>query len=207
MKEEVLATVLDDILKELAESNDSLKSLQSAMQSTQEKVAAFEQKLNDQQVIAPPADTRAINDITRAAAYNIRKDLSGQLTAFRKENSNSNALIAELIEAQPKNVIQQKRYGLFSDSESNNYKYVVRWAFRSLIAALSLGVLLSLGGRYIDKSQTIQSDEEELRKNILDTLYKKYMHKNEAGLYEFNRDSGRAAEINGKKSGKKRPLH
>ncbi len=58
MNEQIITEVLNDILEELKQSNQSLKTLQNTIGDLQEKTSGFEQKLTDQQVIAPPAVIR-----------------------------------------------------------------------------------------------------------------------------------------------------
>ena len=53
MNEQIITDVLNDILQELKQSNQLLKTLQTTIGDLQEKTSRFEQKLTDQQVIAP----------------------------------------------------------------------------------------------------------------------------------------------------------
>ena len=78
MNEQIITEVLNDILEELKQSNQSLKTLQITIGDLQEKTTGFEQKLTKQQVIAPPADTTSIEELTGRAINTIQQDVKKQ---------------------------------------------------------------------------------------------------------------------------------
>src|ERR1700744_3661257 len=115
MNEQIITDVLNDILEELKQSNQSLKTLQTTIGDLREKTSGFEQKLTGQQVIAPAADTTAIEEGTGRAINTIQQDVRKQLD-----------IISAIVEAQPKNVIRQWRLSFFPDNDINgSFKYLV----------------------------------------------------------------------------------
>src|ERR1700754_1750010 len=176
MNEQIINEVLNDILEELKQSNQSLKTLQTTVGDLQEKTSGFEQKLSGQQVIAPPADTAPIRELTDRAINTIQQDIKRQLD-----------VISAIVEAQPKNVIKKWRFSIFPDNDING-------SFRHLINKITLGVIClaliaagyKLGLHYMDSPVFASDHKQEMEiKNKLDTLYKKYMYKKSDGSYQL----------------------
>lgn len=144
MNEQIFTDVLNDILDELQQSNRSLKILQTTINDLQEKTTGFEQKLIDQQVIAPPADTAPIQELTEKAIQTIQQDVKKQLN-----------VISTIVEAQPKSVIKQWRLCFFPDNDHRgNYKHLINnltWALVG-IAFILAGYFLILHN--MDKPDT-----------------------------------------------------
>lgn len=208
MNEQIFNDVLNDILVELKESNQSLKTLQATVKDLQDKTAGFEQKLTDQQVIAPPADTTPIQELTDRAISTIQQDVKKQL-----------GVVSAIVEAQPKNVIKQWRLSFFPDNDFNgSFKHLVNKITLGMICITLIGAGYKLGLHYLDRPvsaaqaaapQTFGSaargpaaseapvppptitkgrhhhDQEVEKKNKLDTLYKKYMRRRTDSLYEL----------------------
>jgi hypothetical protein len=186
MNEQIINEVLNDILEELKQSNQSLKTLQTTIGDLQEKTSGFEQKLTEQQVIAPPADTTAIRELTGGAINSIQQDVKDQL-----------GIISAIVEAQPKNVIKQWRLSIFPDNDLNgSFKHLVNKITLGMICFALIAAGYKLGLHYLDRPvsasqatalQTFGSvtpGPNEI-KNKLDTLYKKYMRKKADSLYEL----------------------
>jgi hypothetical protein len=194
MNEQIFNDVLNDILEELKQSNQTLKTLQTTVKELHTTTTGFEQKLADQKVIAPPADTTAIRELTGKAMTEI----------------------AAIVEAQPKNVVKQWRLSFFPDNDRNgSFKHLInKFTLIILCAALILAAY-SLALRYLEikdqresasapnglslpppslpppvtappaNSKEHHAHRPASEKKSLDTLYKKYMRKNSDSLYEF----------------------
>jgi len=206
MNEQIITDVLNDILQELKQSNQLLKTLQTTIGDLQEKTSGFEQKLTDQQVIAPPADTTPIQELTGRAINTIQQDVKKQL-----------GVISAIVEAQPKNVIKQWRLSFFPDNDINgSFKHLINKITLGMICFSLIAAGYKLGLHYMDRpvsaSQAPQPfgsvtpgpaapdaavppstitkgrhhrNQEVEIKNKFDTLYKKYMRKNADSLYEL----------------------
>jgi hypothetical protein len=160
MNEQIFNDVLTDILEELKQSNQTLKTLQTTVKDLHTTTTGFEQKLADQQVIAPPADTTAIRELTGKAITEI----------------------AAIVEAQPKNVVKQWRLSFFPDNDRNgSFKHLINKCTLIIICVALILAGYSLGLRYLE----IKDQKDNASAKSLDTLYKKYMRKNPEGLYEF----------------------
>jgi len=187
MNEEIFSTVLNEILDELKESNQSLKTLQTTVKELQTTTAGFEQKLTDQQVIAPPADTTAIQELTGTAIAGMQEAVKTQLDAARCDTGNKMDHIASIVEAQPKAVVKQWRLSFFPDHDINgSFRHLINKCILALICIVLIGACYSLGLHYIEmKDAALRTDTPPTEKKRLDTLYKKYMHKKSDGSYEF----------------------
>jgi hypothetical protein len=206
MNEQIINDVLNDILEELKQSNQSLKTLQVTIGDLREKTSGFEQKLTDQQVIAPPADTTSIQELAERAINTIRQDVKKQLD-----------LVSVIVEAQPKNVIKQWRLSFFPDNDINgSFKHLINKITLGMICLAFIAAGYKLGLHYLDRpvsvlqANTLQAfgsgtpapagspiavpppgivkerhHHEAGIKSKLDTLYKKYMRKREDSLYEL----------------------
>ena len=208
MNEQIIKEVLNDILEELKQSNQLLKTLQTTIGDLQEKTSGFEQKLTGQQVIAPPADTTPIQELTDRAINTIQQDVKKQV-----------GIISAIVEAQPKNVIKQWRLSFFPDNDFHgNFKHLVNKITLGMICLALVAAGYKLGLHYLDrpvsasqadapktfgsatpgpaapdvafppstitKGRHHHTQEGEI-KNKLDTLYKKYMRRKADSLYEL----------------------
>ncbi|HEY4290589.1 MAG TPA: hypothetical protein VGN00_25990 [Puia sp.] len=208
MNEQIINDVLNDILDELKQSNQSLKTLQTTIGDLQEKTAGFEQKLTGQQVIAPPADIAPIQELTASAINTIQQNVKKQLE-----------IIAAIVENQPKNVIKQWRVSLFPDNDINgSFKHLVNKITLGMICFALIAAGYKLGLHYLDRPVPAlqvaapesvgpvtldpaapdvnvlspgvtkgrhHHNRDAETKNKLDTLYKKYMRRMPDSLYEL----------------------
>jgi len=176
MNEQIITDVLNDILQELKQSNQSLKTLQTTIGELQEKTSGFEQKLTGQQVIAPPADTTPIQELTGRAINTIQQDVKKQL-----------GVISAIVEAQPKNVIKQWRLSFFPDNDINgSFKHLINKITMGMICFALIAAGYKLGLHYLDRPVSASQAPQTFGsvtpgpaeiKNKLDTLYKKRMRK------------------------------
>ena len=152
MNEQIITDVLNDILVELKESNQSLKTLQTTVKDLQDKTAGFEQKLTDQQVIAPPADTTPIQELTGKAIDIMQQEMKKELAAIRTDVIGSMMNISTIVEAQPKNVIKQWRLSFFPDNDFNgSFKHLVNKITLGMICITLIGAGYKLGLHYLDR--------------------------------------------------------
>lgn len=156
----IFETVLNEILEDQKRLTDSVKALNTTitdlrdkLTDLQTKVDGFDQRLSDQIITAPPADTQAIQLLVQDG-----------MTSFRGELKEGIGHVGTLIEAQPKAVVRQTRILLFPESDHNgNFKYLIGKIFLALILIVLLGVLLNLGSQYIDRTHPPHNVGESAR--------------------------------------------
>jgi hypothetical protein len=149
MNTEILETVLNEVLDEQRQSTQALKDLQKFALDLQvnlialgETVQKFEQGLATQKVIAPPADTAPLQEVVAAG-----------MESSRQEIAQSMERIGAIVEAQPKAVTRQYRIMFFPETDrAGHYKYLIGKLCLAVILVVLLGVVLSLGSLYIDKT-------------------------------------------------------
>jgi hypothetical protein len=136
MDKDILETVLTDMLEEQKTTNKFNDALTKQMKEMQEKIDDFGSKLEKLQVIAPPADTKAVQ---------------------KAVNDGMDAL-ATMIESQPKNVIHQKRVLLFPETNMGQYYRII---FGRLIpwglAFAGMCFVFSIIGKAVDTSTEVNT--------------------------------------------------
>jgi len=125
---DILETVLKDILEDLKVNNEIVQELTTRTGSLEDKILAFEKMLEKSKIVAPPADTKTLQDIAQ--------------NYFRE--------FCRIVEAQPKNVVNESRFMLFPETNTDRYYKIVfgrliPWSY-GMVAAL---LLISLGKQYI----------------------------------------------------------
>src|SRR6187402_1774892 len=103
METEVLETVLKDVLDDLKNNHQVLQELTGKVAALDEKIATFEKKQEQLQIVAPPVDTAPIEQM--AGNY------------FQK--------FCRILEAQPKKVIREFRLVLFPETNTDRYYKIV----------------------------------------------------------------------------------
>jgi hypothetical protein len=167
MSEQMVLTVLNEVLGELKEANKSQKGMAATIKALEERVAGFEQMLKDQQVIVQPPDlasafeeirqlTRETGDAASETVGAVQKEAGAMLGQIRmvveQKLSEIGTVINDRLAAQPKPVIRQWRVSLFPESDkAGSYKYFISWLFGGTVLALLVGALFLLGRQYLDK--------------------------------------------------------
>ena len=161
MKEEVLETVLNEILEDQKQLILVSKSEQQQLARLTEKVASFDQRLTTQ-IVAPPVDTAPLEQETKAAMNRIalfeaaaleKIDQHAAAASDRLNATLTTGLqkINATLEAQPKPIIRQWRINLFPE---NDYNGLYRLWLNRLIAGVcilaALTVLGWLGRTWLD---------------------------------------------------------
>jgi hypothetical protein len=145
----IFETVLNEMLEDQKHLVNSVKALTTTITDLRDKqadlqtrVEGFDQRLSDQTITAPPADTQPIQQL-----------LQESMTSFRGEIKQGIDRVGALVEAQPKAIVRQTRILLFPESDRNgHFKYLIGKIFLALILIVLLGVLLNLGSQYIDRT-------------------------------------------------------
>jgi predicted transcriptional regulator len=120
MEVQIVETVMTDLLEEQKETNKRLRELTGKMTELETKVDGFNQKLENQQVVAPPVDTKPLEKIV---------------------NQGYLATCAEVAK-QPKNVIKQVRFQLFPETNTDRYyRLVLSWGVLYFVALFAFLLL------------------------------------------------------------------
>ena len=149
MNTEIIETVLNEVLEEQRQSNQSAKDLQRLVIALQlqvadlgEKVKTFEQRLTDQTVIAPPADTGPVQLVVAAGLESSRKEIQQGMNR-----------IGAFVEAQPKAVVRQFRVQFFPETDRiGNYKFFISRTYLVIVMLCLLKGILLLVGQYMDRT-------------------------------------------------------
>ncbi|HLZ86626.1 MAG TPA: hypothetical protein VKQ52_05290 [Puia sp.] len=151
MNEVIFETVLNDILDELKQANDRLRVMKESVKGLEERVAAFEQRLTELQVTAPPADVGPVKEV-----------VDGAMSVFRREQAASVERMTAIVEAQPKNVVRQWRWSIFPDDDrAGNYQYLIKKLSMVALVGMPVACLFLLGVRWMDKSYAYRAGFEQ----------------------------------------------
>lgn len=171
MENEVIQTVLTEVLEELKELKQQNAKLVAVVENLDNKIDDFELKLSNVKVTAPATDLKPI----------ISSINEGVL---RLEN---------IIARQPKNVTRQYRILLFPKNEAREYYKIVLgrllfWMMVFLIATYSFVIGKELGQGFIKLKQTeaeaiqykkawidLYKDSKKGLKKKMDSLWKREM--------------------------------
>ena len=113
MENEVMTTVLNEVLAEQKEIAGQVESLQHNIRLLASRIEGFEKKLDNLKITAPPVDLLSIQLLISKNMEEIKK------------------VVAE----QPKNVTQEKRYLLFPEHNAREYYgTLLRWLLYIIIS-------------------------------------------------------------------------
>lgn len=130
MENEVIQTVLTEVLEELKEVRQQQVAMTKALLQVQENLAGFEAKLDATKIGAPTIDIRPIKSVVDAGIDKIKST----------------------IEAQPKTIIKQYRILLFPEYNAGEYyKLVFGRVLFWMLMFLVVRYLYLLGKEFIGK--------------------------------------------------------
>lgn len=167
MSEQIVLTVLNEVLGELKDANKSLKEMGGTITALEGKVTGFEQMLKDQQVVVQPPDLasafeeiRQLTKETGVAASEtiniVQKEagaMPGKVHAMVEQKlSEIRTVIDGRLAEQPKPIIRHWRVSLFPESDrGGSYKYFISWLFGGTVLVVLVSALFLLGRQYLDK--------------------------------------------------------
>jgi len=134
MEPKVLDTVMNELLDEQKRTNELLEQETAQQKEIAQKVEGFDDKLGKVRLVVPAIDTKPIVGLME--------------NHFEK--------IIKILEAQPKNVVYQRRYLLFPEDNTGYYYKIIfgrliPWAIVIVIFAF----LLNLGNTYLERQSEI----------------------------------------------------
>ena len=134
MEIEVLKNALNENLKEQQITNKQIEELAREVKDSSQKVDGFGQKLENQKIVAPAADTGPMQAILT--------DFLGRIT--------------RIVANQPKTVVHQRRFLLFPETNAGQYYKIVfgrliPWGF----AFIATAFVFTLGREYLQTSSQI----------------------------------------------------
>jgi len=139
MNEQIFETVLNEILEDLRKVTQSNRALQATVQDLAARLDTFATRLNELQVIAPPIDQQPLHHIVREGIDKIRQTLQ---SGVQQPLETGIQKITAIVEAQPKAVIQQRRFLLFPENDrEGHYKFLIRWTVGLILGLAALGIL------------------------------------------------------------------
>jgi hypothetical protein len=144
MGEEMVLTVLNEVLGELQTANKSLKEMGGTVKALEARVHAFEEK---EIRIEPPnleplkekVDELqgAINVEMIRVDENMGQQINAQCGELRRETAAGLLKIAAAVEVQPKPIKREFRLSLFPEfSKEVHYRLFMRWLFGALLGAM-----------------------------------------------------------------------
>jgi len=138
MDNEIMESVLTEILEEQKSGAKAMQGLSASIKALTGAVDSFQTKLDQKKVVAPPADTRLVQEIVADGILKIQ----------------------EIVAGHPKTVTRNFRLLLFPEMYAENYYRIVfgRLLFWMLIA-LTGSYLFVLGKQGINSWQSIKEKE------------------------------------------------
>lgn len=143
MNEEIFQTVLNEILDEMKVFSLRAKDLQNTVADLKEKVAAFDQRLTEQ-VVAPPADTRAVQEAIKEELAKIEQLTTESIGKMGLTVTEGFQKVNAVVEAQPKSVVRQLRFVFYPEYKSENYRFTLSRILLWTIAILVVFMLFTL---------------------------------------------------------------
>jgi hypothetical protein len=144
MGEEIVLTVLNEVLGELQTANKSLKELGGTIKTLEARVQAFEQK----EIRIDPPDLGPLTEkidalpgvingeMVRVDEY-MRRQIDAQGAELRNEATAGLLKIAAATETQPKPIKREFRLSLFPEFfKEVHYRFFIRWLFGALLGAM-----------------------------------------------------------------------
>jgi hypothetical protein len=142
MGEQIMLTVLNEVLDELKEANKSLKEMGGTVKALETRVRAFEEK---EIRIEPPnleplkEKIDELPDLINGEMMRVDKYMQQQIVAqcgeLRQETAAAMLKIAAAVEAQPKPIVRRISFFPENDKEGN-YKTFIRWLIGGTIGAM-----------------------------------------------------------------------
>jgi hypothetical protein len=131
MELKVLETAVTGLAEDQQATGRKIEEFEKKAKELVEKIDSFSEKLENHQVIAPAPDTGPI--VNKLSEF------------FQK--------VSDILAAQPKNVIHQRRFLLFpTDNADYYYRIIFGRLFGWAVLFLVCTYLFSLGQQYIEKS-------------------------------------------------------
>jgi hypothetical protein len=142
MSEQIVLTVLNEVLEELKEANKSLKEMGGTVKALELRVHAFEQKeIRIEPPDLEPLKTKLdelpglINLEMMRVDTGMQHQIVAQCGELRRETAAGMLRIAAVVEAQPKPIV--RRISLFPENDKEgNYKTFIRWLIGGTIGAM-----------------------------------------------------------------------
>jgi hypothetical protein len=142
MSEQIMLTVLNEVLDELKEANKSLKEMGGTVKALELRVHAFEQK----EIRIEPTDLEPLKakldelpDLINLEMARVDKGMQQHIVAqcgeLRQETAAGLQKIAAAVEAQPKPIVRRISFFPENDKEGN-YKTFIRWLIGGTIGAM-----------------------------------------------------------------------
>jgi hypothetical protein len=144
MSEEMVLTVLNEVLGELQTANRSLKEMGGTIKTLEVRVQAFEQK----EIRIDPPDLGPLQEkidalpgvingeMIRVDEY-MRQQIVAQGAELRNEATAGLSKIAAVVETQPKPIKREFRFSLFPEfSKEVHYRLFLRWLFGAILGAM-----------------------------------------------------------------------
>lgn len=152
MNDEILNAVINDILNEQRETNRQLRQMIDEHRALQEKVNGFDQRLADQKIEAPPADTTAIQQVTTDGMEKIAALLAADREKINTIISEKFEKFIAIVEAQPKPIVRQLRFVFFPEHDHNGmYRFFLNRILGSFIILAIIAALFTLGRDYLNR--------------------------------------------------------
>ncbi|HEX9509097.1 MAG TPA: hypothetical protein VF939_01345 [Puia sp.] len=197
MNEEIFQAVLNEILDEMKVFSQLTKDLQNTVADLKEKVAAFDQRLNEQ-VVAPPADTFAVQQVIKECLEKTEQLNADSVDKMSHTVSEGFQKVNGVVEAQPKAVVRQLRFVFYPEYNSGNFRFSIKslFLFGTVLVLISAGV--SLVQKWMDNvhSERLQSHYATFPASHSETLSPRPNTLPGESLPTHRRPSGRLKKIN-----------
>ena len=149
MKEEVFESVLNEILEDQKLSTQIIKDLQTAVTTLTEKVASFDQRLNEQ-VVAPPADTLAVQKVIDEGLARVERRTAETAAGINDTVNSAFQKTNAIVEAQPKAIIRQFRiFAIPEHDPEGNFRYFFSRILLCLLAWSIIAALFVLASHHM----------------------------------------------------------
>jgi hypothetical protein len=140
MEKEKLEIVLEEVLEESKSMRGAVEELKQQIWQLKEKVEDFEKKMDGIKPVALPVDTVPVQGIIRLGFDRIQ----------------------QLIEAQPKTVVQERRFLLFPEHHATEYYRVIFRLILWLTLSTAVYYLFTLGKQALQNAREVRLRELEL---------------------------------------------
>jgi len=153
---EMFRAVLNEMLDELKQLHVAVKGMNSGIVALTGKVDAFDKRLEDLQVVAPPPDLQPVQNELAAGVSGLQIQVKEGMSGIQSVFTQHMQKLTAALEAQPKPIV--RRISFFSDNDYNgNYKYFIKACCLWTLGFLALVMIFKLVQPYFDRSTGYQS--------------------------------------------------
>ena len=148
MNEEIFQTVLNEILDEMKKISQIEKDLHHTVADLKEKVTAFDQRLTEQ-VVAPPADTLAVQQVLQKELEKIEKLHAVSVERMSLTVTAGLMDVTRVVETRADAILRHRRFVFYPENNNTNYRFFLSRLLLFITGIIVIGLLFVLAWQWV----------------------------------------------------------